>query len=34
MSRLLLDIAFFVALVYVIYELLTALNAPPRKKDE
>lgn len=33
MSRLLLDIAFFVALVYAIYELLTALNIPPRKDE-
>lgn len=33
MSRLLQDVAFLAALVYVVYELLAALNVPPRKDE-
>lgn len=32
MSRLLQDVAFLAALVYVVYELLAALNVPKSSK--
>lgn len=31
MNRLILDVLFFVSLVYIIYELLKSLDVPPRK---